>query len=336
MERLILTTDVSSAGRIKASRIADRVIGPCQRLIEGPLPSEADNETFFGFVQLEDNLQDDPHHWQSWIGLLERQRLGTSRPSFAQTCHEYDQIEVWIAPVPNAYLILLQLVEALQSHPDVLARVLLAFPTQFVGDLSEAEFGNTRPLAHRITPAQLDLASRAWHAHTHETPEAWFKLLHEDLYALPGFRQFVLRVLAELPSAINGLGASEAQLIALVGSKNANHSTVFTRYLRSKPRPTLDYWEAGQRIVSLSRCEPPIIDGVDEERFSLDLHDDKARFNAYRTRTWFLSPLGERIAEGLDDLAASVPIDRWLGNIHLTRNRLRRWNDADQALVEPG
>ena len=335
MERLILTTDVSSAGRIKASRSADRVIAMCQRLIEGPLPSEADNTTFFGSIQIENDLKDDPHHWQSWIGFPERRLLGTPTSSLAQTCHEYNRIEVWVDPVPNAYLIFLQLVEALNSHSDVLARVSLAFPSQFVGDLSEAEFETTRPLAHPITPAQLDLASRAWHAHTSETPEAWFKLLHEDLDAVPGFRQCVLRILAELPSTVNGLGASEAQLLALVGSKTANHSTVFTRYLRSKTRPTLDYWEAGQRIVSLSRCKPPIIEGVDEEMFSLNLHDDKARFNAYRNRGWSLSPLGERITEGVDDLAASVPIDRWLGNTHLTRNRLWRWNNAGQALVEP-
>ena len=77
------------------------------------------------------------------------------------------------------------------------------------------------------------------------------------------------------------LAASEAQLIALIRLKDANHRTVFGRYSQLEPRPALDYWEAGQRIVSLSRCKPPLITGIDEESFSLELHDDEARYKAY-------------------------------------------------------
>ena len=335
MENLILTTDVSSAGRLKASRISTRVIGVCPRLVEGPLPSEAALIDFFGSVKLEDEMQDGSLHWQSWIGLRERQRAGTFRPSLTATCQEYAKIEIWIDPVPNSYLVLCQLIDALKSHPDILKRVTLVFPSRYLGGLSEEEFEQTRPSARPLTSEQLDLASRAWHAHNCDTPEAWIMLLRDDLAEIPGLRTFILRILAELPSATNGLSATEAHLLTLIQSKDANHSTIFTRYLQSEPRPTLDYWEAGRRIVSLSQCEPPVIIGVGEDSFSLDLHDDKARVAAYHERAWSLSNLGQRIVEDDDDLTEFIPMNRWLGNTHLTPDRLWRWDSRSETLVEP-
>ena len=335
MESLILATDVSSAGRIKASHISNRVIGVCQRLIEGPLPNKAQLLDFFGSVQIEDELQDDSHHWQSWIGFQERRRLGSFRPSLAETCQDYDRIEIWTDPVPNSYLVLFQLINAFESHPDILKRVALVFPLQYVGGLSEKEFENARPLSRTLKSEHLDLASRAWAAHNCDTPEAWVTLLQDDLGEIPGLRPVILRILAELPSATNGLTATEAHLLTLINSTDANHSTIFTRYLESQPRPTLDYWEAGRRIISLSRCAPPVIIGIEEESFSLDLHEDKARFAAYRERTWSLSALGQRIVEDKVDLSEFIPVDRWLGNIHLTSDRLWRWDSRNEVLVEP-
>lgn len=93
---------------------------------------------------------------------------------------------------------------------------------------------------------------------------------------------------------------------------------------------------AGWSRGSLSgRCRPPIVLGVCEDGFSMALHDDKACYAAYVQRTWSLSPLGARIIAGAADLTASVPTDRWLGNIHLTRGRPWRWNAETETLIRP-
>jgi hypothetical protein len=186
-----------------------------------------------------------------------------------------------------------------------------------------------------LTSEQLDLATRAWDAHHRRTPEAWFSLLKQEPAGVPDLHTFIRRILAELPAATNGLSATEAQLLDLISLEGASFSTVFSGYFQLRPRPTLGYWEVGRRIVSLSRCDPPIIIGVDEDSFSLDLHGDKSRLDAYRARTWSLSTIGQRILEGRDDLSEHFSVDRWLGNTHLTPSELWRWDATRDALVEP-
>lgn len=335
MKTLILTADDCSAGRLKASKAADRVLGMNHRLVEGPLPNNEEQTAFFGSVRLTHELQCDIHHWQACIGFSDRQRLGLLRPSLVEACQEYDRIEIWTDSDPNSYLILFQLIDALKPHPDILDRLWLGFPSRYIGELSAAKFENARPHLQPLKSEQVDLLSRAWHAHQRHTPEACFSLLKLDLAGIPGLHALILRILAELPDAANGLSASEAQLLALIKCNGANYETVFGGYVQLRPRATLDYWEVGRRIISLSRCNPPIIIGVGEDSFSLDLHDDKARFDAFRARTWSLSALGQRIAEAQDDLAKYVSVDRWLGNTHLTPDRLWRWDATSEALVEP-
>jgi hypothetical protein len=315
MGTLILTTNDCSAGRLKDSKAAERVIALCQRLVEGPLPNDEEEARFFGSRELDDVFD----HWQDCIGLSERRRLGNRRPSLVETCQGYDRIEIWTDPDPNSYLILLQLIGVLESHPEVLDRLSLAFPPGYVGELSAAELENTRPLSQPLTSQQLDLASRAWSAYRSGTPEALLGLLKDDLAGLTGLRAYIVRILSELPAAKNGLSASEAQLLALIKSKFANHETVFSGYLHSGPRSTLDYWEVGRRIVSLSRGNPPVVIGVEEDSFSLDLH----------------KVLGQLIEEGRDDLCKYIVIDRWLGNVHLTPDHLWRWDAARETIVDP-
>ena len=48
MTRLVLTTDDSGAGCLKAARIADIVLPFGMRFVWGPLPSDAELATFFG------------------------------------------------------------------------------------------------------------------------------------------------------------------------------------------------------------------------------------------------------------------------------------------------
>ena len=114
----------------------------------------------------------------------------------------------------------------------------------------------------------------------------------------------------------------------------ANYETVLGGYTASRPRPTPGFWDAGERTFSLACCDPPIIVGIKEKNFSIDLFADKAYYDAYRKKPWSLSPLGQRIADGHEDLAKVIHINRWIGNTHLTPDRLWRWDAAGETLVK--
>ena len=148
-------------------------------------------------------------------GIAERKRYGLVRPSLVESCRAYDRIQIWAEADPNSYRVFCQLIDALKLQPDILDRLSLAFPAKYLGEITAAQFEKDRPPVNALTTGQLQLACRAWQAHSFPTPERWFELLREDTSEIPGLRTFILRLLAELPAITNGLSASEAQLLGV-------------------------------------------------------------------------------------------------------------------------
>ena len=189
-----------------------------------------------------------------------------------------------------------------------------------------------------LTSERLDLASRAGTHITAQLPRlgsAFSTRIFPGVLGLrlndPAFLRITCchkRVSAPGESALLALDQVER-------GEFLNGSSAVTP--RCEPRPTLGYWEAGQRIVSLSRCNLPIIIGIEEESFSVDLHADEARFAAFGARSWSLSTIGQSIVEGRDDLTKmflgrSITARQYA---HLTPDRLWRWDATNEALIEP-
>ncbi|MFX6134483.1 hypothetical protein ABTF13_20780, partial [Acinetobacter baumannii] len=66
-----------------------------------------------------------------------------------------------------------------------------------------------RPTAIDVSGREFETPSAAWRAYRSATPEACFDLLRRDLSALPLLKPALNDLLAELPSASTGLGASQ-------------------------------------------------------------------------------------------------------------------------------
>lgn len=67
-----------------------------------------------------------------------------------------------------------------------------------------------------VTKVELETASMSWQAYRAPTPEACFDLLSKNLSALPLLRPALVDLLAELPSGVTGLGATEMRLLEML------------------------------------------------------------------------------------------------------------------------
>jgi hypothetical protein len=83
--------------------------------------------------------------------------------------------------------------------------------------LPPGAFGKWRPRLVDVTEKEITTGSMAWQAYRATTPEACLAELGKDLVALVLLRPALLELLAELPSAVTGLGASEMRMLELVG-----------------------------------------------------------------------------------------------------------------------
>src|SRR3974390_298857 len=100
MARLILTTDISGAGGLKAAGRADIVIPIQPRLVWGPLRPEADLAMLLARREAADD----------WLWKVYRRHFGTidrNEIGLIDFCERCERIELWIDPVPSAQLTLI-------------------------------------------------------------------------------------------------------------------------------------------------------------------------------------------------------------------------------------
>jgi hypothetical protein len=77
------------------------------------------------------------------------------------------------------------------------------------------------------------------------------------------------------------------------------------------------------------------VSGLDEGPFTLDMHDDRDRFERYKQSKLKLTALGKALLAGTEDFGRHNPIHRWWGGTELINDRLWRWDSANRVLIAP-
>lgn len=111
MPRLILTTDGSGAGALRAAGIADIVVPFRIRFVWAPLPSDAELATF---LEARSRKHDSPDsHWLDFVRRVHREPMGGKALGLINFCERCETIELWADPEPNAQLTLIWLLDYL-------------------------------------------------------------------------------------------------------------------------------------------------------------------------------------------------------------------------------
>jgi hypothetical protein len=334
MTRLILTADASAAGGLQRARYVDIAIPIEPRLIWGPLPSDADLMARFA----PRTTQRPGSHWLDY-------RYPTRLPAsiekigkdlgLIEFCERCETVELWIDPVPNAQLILIQLLDFFRSHENTVSKLTLFQADVVIGNQTPKAFSEWKPPGVKIGNDHLETASMAWQAYRQPTPQRWSDLLDKDSGALPQLRQTVLELLEELPMRATGLGATEMRMLELISADNASPPDVFPGYRKSNTRRVFGYWEIGSLLDGLARGPTPAVAGLDEGPFTDELHRDKARFERYKQSKLSLTALGESVLAQTEDFSRNNPIHRWWGGTELSNGNLWRWDPESRALIAP-
>jgi hypothetical protein len=210
-------------------------------------------------------------------------------------------------------------------------RLKLRLLTQDMIWVRPGGFAKWRPSLVDVTKQELETAEAAWKAYRSSTPEACFGLLKRDLSALSLLRPVLLDLLAELPSASTGLGATEMRMLEMIGRGFSLTNALF--HLESlRQTRVFSEWEKGYLLDGLAFGPKPAIAGLDEELRTLERENLGDRHAAYLRSELTLTKFGKSILAHKEDFSRHNPIDRWWGGTRLTNDRLWRW---DPVLTAP-
>ncbi len=328
-KRVIVTSSSSAAGLLKAADIADRVLDFDYPPFDGPALFQDHPIEFF--VRRAEAWSSEIDDWQ-----------GEYLHSLPELVSELNPLlrdgwlmEFWTDPTPNGVLTLTHLISILARDKADFRQTKIAEMTTCPGELSPNQLAQIQPRLIPLEVDMADLASEAWRAYCSPTPEAFFRLRSSDLSAVPNLLNTVSRLLSELPDHINGLTRTQSRLLTIIGDGSDTFNALFCHDWSFEPERILDYFRYGQTLCDLGSYPNPLIDGITERRFSLDLHDDTERWTKFRKQRLSLTALGRDALANRADVSVFNPIDRWWGGTHLNNDNLWRWDDTSARLIAP-
>ncbi|HKR72418.1 MAG TPA: DUF1835 domain-containing protein [Streptosporangiaceae bacterium] len=195
------------------------------------------------------------------------------------------------------------------------------------GGLGELTSEQLRELPHtkacaRLTPAALELATRAWAAFRAPSPEGLPVIAAARLGELRFLGEAFDRLSREYPATRDGLSLTERRVLAAVADGASDAGTAFARAWARETRPYMGDSTCFGRMNRLAGGPDPLL--------SLDPPDGPVT----RSTRMRLTDAGAEVLAGKADQIALNGIDRWIGGVHLQGHRAPwRWDDGTETIV---
>ncbi|UBU08627.1 hypothetical protein [Nonomuraea gerenzanensis] len=183
-----------------------------------------------------------------------------------------------------------------------------------------AELPATRACA-TLTPAALDLATRAWAAFRAPVPDGLPAIAAARSTELRFLGEAFDRLSREYPSTRDGLSLTERRILA-AAAQESTAGDVFVRASAREARPYLgDCW-CYAAIDRLAGAPHPLLRTV------------PGNVPTGPASTVSLTAAGARVLAGEADHVTLNGVDRWIGGVHLTGQDVRwRWDEGRECLT---
>ena len=203
-------------------------------------------------------------------------------------------------------------------------RFSLVCGQEYLGLLRPDQFPALFDARKPITPEQVRIGSRAWEAFCAPDPIDLlpFAADHAEHAELPYLSAAIRRHLEEFPSVTNGLARSERQLLQVLSEGTRTPEEAFVEASRLEDHifmGDMSFWTIIRRLAGARR---PLV--------AADLTPRPGRLPS---GTLNLTADGAAVLGGRADHVALNGLDRWLGGVRLTSERLWRWTGT--SLLPP-
>ena len=321
---LHVTNGDSAEASIRAAGVDGEIMSWQDVLHEGPLPAGLDA----------DGLRAERAHFLAACGWgtadeIET-RLRARDERLAAAVRDGEEIVLWFEHDLFDQLQLIQIVDRL----DGASAVETVLTDRHLTNIDPAWLAQLFSRRDPLDPAQVTLARHAWEAVRAPDPSAIEVLLAIHTAALPHLGPALRRLLEELPATGDGLSRTERQALAALAGGAATPVAVLEACARAEEAAFLgDTW-LWRRLAELASGDRPLVRGRDGAQVGppppVSSDDGFARTELE------LTDVGRSVLAGEADRALLVPLDRWVGGIHVQGPRPAwRWDRAAGRAV-PG
>lgn len=234
------------------------------------------------------------------------------RDAHVRKAAEFQEIVLWFEHDLFDQLQLLQILTVLDDMALEPGRVSIVQSDEYLGAMTAEELSALLPRRRPVTPATSKSARRAWQRFTSPSPGELLAAAREDAIGLPFLRAALVRLCEEYPQR-DGLSRSQRQALLAVAQGPAQAPEL---YRRAQAREEAHF----QGDAAFAR----MLD---------DLCAGGAALIESGERGFELTALGRRVLAGEADWLETLAIDRWIGGVHLTPERIVRWDEEASAFT---
>jgi hypothetical protein len=237
----------------------------------------------------------------------------SSRDATLRRASEFSEIVLWFEHDLYDQLQLLQILVELDAMSLEPGAVSLVQSDAYLGSMTADELIALFPRRKTVTGPLFDQAHVAWDAICAPEPGALFDASTRDVPGLPHLRAALRRLCQEFPWSDDGLSRSQRHALQAVAAGVAPPDELFRR--------------------AQAREEAPFLGDLGFAAILRDLGDDASPLVEGEEGALEPTARGRSMLAGVEDWLQTLPLDRWIGGMHLTNDRVFRWNDDAARFV---
>jgi hypothetical protein len=327
LTRLNITNGDSAAGTLSEAGIEGKIIPWRDVLHEGPvdssLPLEELSKQRARFIAA--RRWDDFAHVSG--DFAERDRVIQHLDYFAE-------IVLWFEDDLYDQLQLIQLLDFFGRGAPRKKRLSLIQVDGYIPPLSAADLKKLDARRSRVTPAQFELARRAWKAFGSDDPAAISRLLDENTSALPYLAAALTRHLEEFPAVGTGLSRSEREAVTAIADGHTTPVAAFLEVAQKQESIFLGDIVFYSYLERLSGGKNALVTWKDGTTVVAPSAETSRDFVNGELK---LTTLAYKILGGDADWQSINTQSRWLGGVEIRPGGLGwRWDPEERALVSGG
>jgi len=226
---------------------------------------------------------------------------------------EFEEVVLWFEHDLYDQLQLLQALTALEALDLEPGRTSVVQSDHYLASMTVDEIFPLFAKRRTATPAIFRSAHRMWERFTSSSPADLYAGAGEDPIGLPFLRTALQRLCEEYPWKRDGLSRSQRQALHAVAQGPGRIDELFARAQGRE-----EAYFLGKRAF---------------EKMLQDLSAGEAALCEKNDGALLTTSLGRRVLACDADWLDYHQIDRWIGGVHLVKERVTRWND-DSASFE--
>ena len=326
-QRLNITNGDSAAGTLSEAGVEGKIISWRDVLHEGPVDSS---------LSLEELSKDRARFIaeQGWDDFAHVSGDFAERDRVIRHLDYFDEVVLWFEDDLYDQLQLIQLLDFFGRGAARGKTLSVIVVDGYIPPLSVAELTKLDKTRPRVTPAQLELAKRAWKAFGSADPTSISRLLDEDTSALRYLAPALSRHLEEFPSSVNGLSRSESEALTAIEDGHSTPVAAFLEVARNQESIFLGDIIFYSYLERLSGKKDALVTWKDGTPVIAPTSEQSREFVEGDLT---LTPLGREVLAGTKDWQRINKTTRWLGGVEIIPGEQGwRWDPDDRDLVSVG